>query len=68
MSDFLTILPWAIYFFACIAVAVAADRRGWDSINVFFISVFASPLITAILYAPYRRFKKEPDNAEPESK
>jgi len=52
----------AIYAIGCIAVAIEAGRRGWDSINVFVLSLLISPLIAAILYAPY---KKEPTISAP---
>ena len=60
-------LYWLIgaYLFACLIVAIVADHRGWEGFGVFFIGIFCTPLVAAVLYSPYKIEKAEP--AQPEA-
>ncbi|MBI3139489.1 MAG: hypothetical protein HYZ15_13005 [Sphingobacteriales bacterium] len=51
------------YFFAAFFIAFVADNRGHSFGAAFFASLITTPLIAAILYAPYAPEKKpEPNN------
>lgn len=49
-----TLFILAFYLIACVIVAIEADSRGHGFGKGFFYSVFTSPLIGAILIAPYK--------------
>lgn len=55
----ITVATGVIYIFGCICVSVVANERGHDAFTPFIISFFASPIIGAILYSPYKKEEKE---------
>jgi len=66
-DDYHDLIGWIIAFYClgCFIVAGICSYRGWDGLGVFAAAVFLSPLIAAILYAPYKKEKLDgPETAE----
>ena len=43
-----------VYLLISTAITIEAGARGWESFGVFVVCLLATPLIAAILYAPYK--------------
>lgn len=42
------------YALICGVITSVAQKRGWESMGVFLVCVICTPLVAAILYAPYK--------------
>jgi hypothetical protein len=59
MPPIILILAGLWYFLCCGFVSDIAGKRGHNGSTAFFVCLFFSPLIAAIIYSPYKQETKE---------